>query len=133
MHMVLRWTQRGRFWVRMEFAPRGALEAGRPLIAGCCNQGHPRSLVCFLKSRLGFDHQKGGQIETETLSNRSKPKRSLDKKPGPKWDSSPEDRNSIEAEMPNRVEVESIEPRPTPKLRPISLPTLWISEGLTPA
>ena len=52
-------------------------------------------------------------METEMLSNRSKPKRSRNDKLGPAWVLGPEDRSSIETEIPNHVETESIEPRPT--------------------
>ena len=65
-------------------------------------------------SRLGFHHQRGGgQIETEALSNRSKPKRVGNNNLGPTWVLCPEDRSNVETEIPNHAEIESIEPRPT--------------------
>ena len=54
-------------------------------------------------------------VETKTLSNRSEPKRLRNKKLGPAWVLSPEDRSNIETKIPNHVEIESIEPRPTLK------------------
>ena len=56
---------------------------------------------------------KGVQIETETLPSRSKPKHLRSSKLGPAWALGPEDRNNIETELPNHVEFESIELRPT--------------------
>ena len=64
----------------------------------------------MLVSRRGFNHQGGVRIETETFQ--SKQKRVHNKKLGPAWVLSPEDRSDIEAGL-NHVEIESIEPRPT--------------------
>ena len=52
----------------------------------------------------------GGQIETETLSNRSKLNRLRNNKLGPARVLGPEDRSNIEAEITNQVEIEPIEP-----------------------
>ena len=57
---------------------------------------------------------KGGvHIDADTLSQRSKPKRSRSRKLGPAWVLGPEDRSDLEANMPKRVEIESIEPSPS--------------------
>ena len=56
---------------------------------------------------------KGGvQIETQTLSNRPRPKR-LRNKLGPAWVWGHEDRSNVETQIPNQIKIESIEPRPT--------------------
>ena len=74
-----------------------------------------------MRCRTAYEHaswncrreKAGVQIETETLSNRSKLKRSRNKKLGPAWALGPEDRSDIETKTPNHVEIESIEPRPS--------------------
>ena len=51
------------------------------------------------QNRLGFNHPRRGEhVETETLSNREKPKRLRDKKLGPAWVWGHEDRSDLETE-----------------------------------
>ena len=64
--------------------------------------------------QVGLRSPKGVvQLETETLTNRSKPKSLPNAKIGPAWALGPDDRSNIETEIPSRVEIESMEPRPT--------------------
>ena len=64
--------------------------------------------------RLGFNHSKGGvQIETEMLSNPSKPKHLRSNKLGSAWVWGPEYLSNIKTGIPSHIEIESIEPRPT--------------------
>ena len=53
------------------------------------------------------------QVETEALSNPSETTTLCGDKLGPAWAVGPEDRSSIETEIPNHLEIKSIEPRPT--------------------
>ena len=55
----------------------------------------------------------GAQIETETQSNRSKPKRLRDNKLGPARVLGPAYQINIETEIPNHVEIRWIAARPT--------------------
>ena len=59
------------------------------------------------------DHRRGGlrSIETETLTRTRRQVQEAD----PAWVLGPEDRSSIEAEIPNDIEVESNKPRPIQK------------------
>ena len=87
----------------------------------------------FAVLRLGFNHQRWGsvQMKTETLSNRSKPKRLRNNKMGV-W--GPEDRSHIKTKIPKHVEIESIQVRPTlvlnvKKLRGLSLDLAASGDG----
>ena len=70
-----------------------------------------RTLEEKLRARALAVHQAGLQSPKGEFV--SKPKRLCDNKLGPAWVLGPEDRSNVETEIPNHVEIESIEPRPT--------------------